>query len=82
MRMREAYKDQSDSLRMKFSLAWAVFEKGEPVSSVSSRGPDAVIDQMIQDEINRKTTRGYTYLGKIGAAAYYLPPEAYQGKDL
>lgn len=79
MRMREAYKDQSDSLRMKFSLAWAVFEKGESVLSVSSRGTDAVIDQMIQDEINRKTARGYIYLGKIEAAAYYLPPEAYRG---
>lgn len=79
MQIREAYKDKSDSLRIQYSLEWSVFEKAELTSSIGSRTSTAVIDQMIQDEINRKTALGYTYIGKITAAAPYLSPEDYQG---
>lgn len=77
--MKEAYKDHSDSLRMKYSLEWAVFEKVESPLSVDARTSFTVVDQMIQDEINRKMAMGYTYIGKIGAAASYLWADDYQG---
>ncbi|MDE5678145.1 C10 family peptidase [Phocaeicola sp.] len=78
MQIKEASQDKSDSLRMKYSLEWAIFEKAESDGAAYTRASSATVDQMVQDEINRKTAMGYTYIGKIGAAAYYLPASDYQ----
>lgn len=79
MQIKEAFQDRSDSLRMRYSLEWAIFEKVDSGVAVDARVFSTTVNQMIQDEINRKTTMGYTYIGKIGAAAYYLPADNYQG---
>lgn len=78
MQIKEASQDKSDSLRMKYSLEWAIFEKAESDGAAYTKASSATVDQMVQDEINRKTAMGYTYIGKIGAAAYYLPASDYQ----
>lgn len=77
--VREAYKDMSDSLRLKYALEWSVFEKTELDSlSAKTRTSGTNIDQMIQDEINKKIDLGYTYIGKITGASHYLPADEYQ----
>ena len=54
------------------------------VSATSLTRGTSDINQMIQAEIARKTAMGYTYIGKLSAAASYLLPENYQSlvKDI
>lgn len=73
--MRDTYNDVSDSLRLKYSLEWSLFEKAELKTVTKSTNPE--IQKMIQDEINRKKALGYTYLGDISLLAYHLSPEVY-----
>lgn len=81
-RIKAASLDTSDSLRAMHALEWAVFEKADTEESLTRGTSD--INQMIQAEINRKTAMGYTYIGKLSAAASYLSPENYQSlvKDI
>ena len=81
-RIKAASLDTSDSLRAMHALEWAVFEKADTEESLTRGTSD--INQMIQAEIDRKTAMGYTYIGKLSAAASYLSPEDYQSlvKDI
>lgn len=79
MQIKEAYKDSSDSLRERYALEWAQFEKTDPALLANSRASSDEINKMIQEEIDRKTALGYTYMGKIHMASRYLTPENYQG---
>ena len=74
--IKEAYLDSSDSLRAKYALEWAMFEKTDG-AGILTRSSSAT-NQMIQDEIRRKTAMGYTYIGKLSAAATYLSDSDYQ----
>ena len=76
--VRDALNDTSDSLRIRYALEWSVFEKSDTASAdVCSRATSSVIQDMIDEEIAAKTTLGYTYIGKITAAADYLTATDY-----
>ena len=76
--IRDALNDTSDSLRARYALEWSVFEQsGSASAGVSSRATSSDIQDMIEDEIAAKTALGYTYIGKITAAADYLTATDY-----
>ena len=76
--VRDALNDTSDSLRARYALEWSVFEKsGSASADVSSRATSSDIQDMIDEEIATKTALGYTYIGKITAAADYLTATDY-----
>ena len=77
--VQEAIDDTSDTMRLKYAVEWSTFEKQDEESAIaSSRATSSAIQQMIEDEIAAKTALGYTYIGKITAAAYYLPESEYE----
>ena len=76
--VRDALNDTSDSLRARYALEWSVFEQsGSALADVSSRATSSDIQDMIDEEIATKTALGYTYIGKITAAADYLTATDY-----
>ncbi|MGM9803285.1 MAG: C10 family peptidase [Muribaculaceae bacterium] len=72
--IKEAYLDTSDSLRLKYALQWASYEKRLPVTKSISYE----LSQKIQAEVQRKEALGYEHLGNITAAQYFLPESNYQ----
>lgn len=72
--IREAYLDKSDTLRLKYALQWASFEKKSPITKSISYE----LSQKIQAEVQRKEALGYEHLGNITAAQYFLPASDYQ----
>lgn len=72
--IKEAYLDTSDSLRLKYALQWASYEKLLPVTKSISYE----LSQKIQAEVQRKEALGYEHLGNITAAQYFLPESNYQ----
>lgn len=70
-----ALADASDSLRVKHALEWARFEKEVTSKKASTRSVDQA---MIQQEIQKMTAQGYTYIGDITTLQYYYSPSEYQ----
>lgn len=66
----------SDSLRIKFALQWAAFEKAEkePISRASS----TEITKKIEKEIAYRESLGYKHIGGITTARYYMSEADYQ----
>ena len=75
--VRDALSDTSDSLRNLYSLEWSLFEKNEGYNKADSRATTEV-QSLIDAEIAAKTALGYTYIGTITAAEYYLPEDDYE----
>ena len=75
--VRDGLSDTSDSLRNLYSLEWSLFEKSEGYSQADSRATTEV-QSLIDAEIAAKTALGYTYIGTITAAEYYLPEDDYE----
>lgn len=84
--VKDAINGDSDSLRRKNALRWALFEKAD--KPFATRGLPATeikdLQAEIEKEIARKVALGYTYIGTITAAQYYLSAEQYQAliKDI
>lgn len=66
----------SDSLRLKYALQWASFEKTD--IPMVSRAISSDIQKKKNQEIAYKEAQGYRYLGNITAAQYYLPQDQYK----
>ena len=66
----------SDSLRLKYALQWASFEKTD--IPMVSRAISSDIQEKKNQEIAYKKAQGYRYLGNITAAQYYLPQDQYK----
>ena len=65
-----------DSLRLKYALQWASFEKTE--KPIVSRAISYEMQQKKDKEIAYQEAQGYKYLGGITAAQYYLPQDEYK----
>ncbi len=76
--IRDVNDAEKDSLRRVHAVEWAVFEKSEKQPQNQSRASYAEIEKMIETQIAKKKAQGYSYIGKVGGASYYLPPEDFQ----
>lgn len=65
----------TDSLRKKYALQWAVFEKTE---NNSTRALSSSEQTTVNNEIRYRESLGYKHLGSLSVARYYLPEENYQ----
>lgn len=74
--IRKAQQCTSDSLRLKYALQWASFEKTE--KPIVSRAISYEMQQKKDKEIAYQEAQGYKYLGGITAAQYYLPQDEYK----
>ena len=74
--IRKAMVCTSDSLRLKYALQWASFEKTD--IPMVSRAISSDIQEKKNQEIAYKKAQGYRYLGNITAAQYYLPQDQYK----
>lgn len=75
--IRKAQKCTSDSLRLKYALQWASFEKTE--KPIATRSISNEMQQKINKEIAYQESQGYKHLGNITAAQYYLSQDSYKG---
>lgn len=73
--IKSALIDESDSLRTKYALEWAMFERP---GLMPSRSVPSELTAKIQAEIQRKVAMGYTHIGNIADAASILPADEYQ----
>lgn len=65
----------TDSLRRKYALQWAAFEKTENnVTRVLSTSESA----LVENEVRYRESMGYEHLGNLSVAKYFLPERDYQ----
>lgn len=73
--IKSALIDESDSLRTKYALEWAMFEQP---NNTFTRSVPSELASSIQAEIRRKEAMGYTHIGNLRDVAPYLPSAEYQ----
>lgn len=73
--VRQAQLCESDSLRIKYALQWASFEKSEPIAITRALPSD--IQQKKDKEIEYRESQGYKYIGGVTAAKYYMSDDEY-----
>lgn len=67
----------SDTLRLKYALQWAAYEKKD-LAENTTRALSYEMQQKLEKEVAYRESLGYIYLGGLSAAQYYLPSETYE----
>lgn len=67
----------SDTLRLKYALQWAAYEKKD-LAENTTRALSYEMQQKLEQEVAYRESLGYIYLGGLSAAQYYLPSETYE----
>lgn len=76
--VKTAQEDNTDTLRTKYALQWADFEKCNTDNIAATRGLNADMQKKLENERKYRESLGYKYIGTLSSAQYYLPQETYQ----